>query len=129
MAGRKSVQIVCAALMVVVVAGALEARVRAARPLRYALVDNWQRFPPEVSRWGMVTGVDVDAHDNVFVFHRNELMPIMMFDRHGVFVRAWGEGLFKTTHFLRVDRQGSVWITDRGDMVAIKFDQRGKILL
>ena len=102
---------------------------RAADSGHYELVENWMHFPPEVTAWGMATGVDVDAHDNVYVFHRNELMPIMAFDRHGTFIRAWGQGLFKTTHFLRVDRFGYVWVTDRGDMRALKFSMDGSLLL
>jgi DNA-binding beta-propeller fold protein YncE len=105
------------------------ARVRAADSGHYTRVENWVHFPPEVAKWGSATGVDVDAHDNVYVFHRNDAMPIMAFDRHGTFLRAWGQGMFKTTHFLRVDRFGSVWITDRGDMVAYKFNQEGKLLM
>src|SRR4051812_33073571 len=97
-----------AALIVLALAAVRPARTRAAGPLHYQLVENWVHFPPGVSKWGMVTGVDVDSHDNVFVFHRNDRMPIMEFDRHGNFVGAWGQGLFKTTHFLRVDRQGSI---------------------
>jgi hypothetical protein len=103
--------------------------VRAAASGHYALVENWVHFPPDVTKWGMATGVDVDAHDNVYVFHRNELMPIMAFDRHGNFLRAWGRGVAKTTHFLRVDRFGFVWIADRGDMQAFKFDSNGKLLM
>src|SRR5437764_7024519 len=102
---------------------------RAADPPRYRLVDNWAHFPPGMTKWAAATGVDVDAHDNVYVFNRNEAMPIMAFDRHGKFLRAWGQGLFKTTHFLRVDRAGSIWITDRGDMVAMKFSPEGKLLM
>ena len=30
-------------------------------------------------------------------------MPIMAFDRNGKFLRGWGQGMFKTTHFLRID--------------------------
>src|SRR4029077_13239387 len=94
----------------------VDVSVRAADGGHYQLVENWAHFPPEVAKWGMATGVDVDSHDNVYVFHRNDLMPIMAFDRTGTFLRAWGQGLFKTTHFLRVDRAGSVWVTDRGYM-------------
>ena len=97
-----------------------------AQPAHYRLVEHWAQFPPGVTKWEAATGVDVDSHDNVYVFHRNEAMPIMAFDRRGKFLRAWGQGLFKTTHFLRVDRAGSVWITDRGDMQAIKFNAEGK---
>jgi hypothetical protein len=61
---------------------------------------------------------------NVFVFHRNELMPIMAFDKRGNFIRAWGRGMFKTTHFLRVDRSDAIWVTDRGYMEAFKFNRK-----
>src|SRR5205809_7963032 len=95
----------------------------------YQVVENWANFPPGVTKWGSATGVDVDAHDNVYVLHRNESMPIVVFDRHGKFLRAWGQGMFKTTHFLRVDRSGYVWVTDRGNMQAFKFNSEGKLLM
>jgi DNA-binding beta-propeller fold protein YncE len=95
----------------------------------YRLVQNWAQFPAGMASWGAATGVDVDSKGNVYVFQRNEAMPIVVFDRKGKFLRAWGKGLFKTTHFLRVDPSGNVWITDRGDMQAMKFDSRGKLLL
>jgi len=95
----------------------------------YQLVENWAQFPPGVTKWGAATGVDVDARDNVYVLHRNESMPIMAFDSRGKFLRAWGQGLFKTTHFLRVDPSGNVWVTDRGDMQAFKFNSSGKLLM
>jgi DNA-binding beta-propeller fold protein YncE len=114
-------------LALVAVLGLVDAR--AADTGHYRLVENWVQFPPEVAKWGSATGVDVDAHDNVYVFHRDPLMPIIAFDRNGKFLRAWGKGMFKTTHFLRVDRFGSVWVTDRGDMVAYKFSPEGKLLM
>ncbi len=103
--------------------------IQAAETSQYRLVENWVHFPPEVTKWGQATGVDVDSHDNVFVFHRNELMPIMAFDKRGTFIRAWGRGMFKTTHFLRVDRSDAIWVTDRGYMEAFKFNREGKLLL
>jgi DNA-binding beta-propeller fold protein YncE len=103
-------------------------RVRAAES-HYRLVENWAQFPPGVTKWGAATGVAVDAHDNVYVLHRNETMPIMVFDRNGKFLRAWGQGMFKTTHFLRVDPAGNVWVTDRGNMQAFKFSSDGMLLM
>ena len=103
--------------------------IQAAENSQYRLVENWVHFPPEVTKWSQATGVDVDSHDNVFVFHRNELMPIMAFDTRGNFIRAWGRGMFKTTHFLRVDRSDAIWVTDRGYMEAFKFNREGKLLL
>jgi DNA-binding beta-propeller fold protein YncE len=96
---------------------------------QYRVVENWAQFPPGVTKWGAATGVDVDAQDNVYVLHRNEAMPIMVFDRNGKFLRSWGQGLFKTTHFLHVDPFGFVWVTDRGDMQAFKFSPEGKLMM
>jgi hypothetical protein len=95
----------------------------------YREVENWAQFPPGVTKWGSATGVDVDRHNNVYVLHRNETMPIMVFDRNGKFLRSWGQNMFKTTHFLRVDRSGNVWVTDRGAMQAFEFSPQGKLLM
>ena len=115
----------------IVLVSALAAGIAAAQSPRnsYRLVENWAQFPAGMTAWGAATGVDVDAQGNVYVFQRNESMPIVAFDRDGKYLRAWGQGMFKTTHFLRVDPSGNVWITDRGDMQAFKFDSRGKLLL
>lgn len=122
--------IVVTAVAVALGAGAASHGVRVqAAESHYEAVGNWAQFPPGVSQWGAATGVDVDAHDNVYVFHRNEAMPIMVFDQHGKFLRGWGQGMFKMTHFLRVDRSGYVWVTDRGDMQAFKFTSDGKLLM
>ncbi len=100
-------------------AAALSAMPLRAAESHYRLVENWAQFPPGVTfKWEPATGGSyVDSRDNVYVFHRNDAMPVMVFDRHGKFLRAWGQGMFKTTHFLRVDPSGNIWITDRGNMV------------
>jgi hypothetical protein len=43
----------------------------------YQTVKNWAKFPPEVTTWSAATGVDIDPQGNIYVFHRNEAMPIM----------------------------------------------------
>ena len=95
----------------------------------YEVVENWATFPPGVTAWSAATGVDIDSKGNIYVFHRNESMPIMAFDKNGKFLRAWGQGMFKTTHFLRADRDGNVWVTDRGDHQVFKFSPEGKLLM
>ena len=96
----------------------------------YEVVENWAKFPAGVTAWSAATGVDIDPRSgNIYVFHRNETMPIMAFDKNGNFLRAWGQGMFKTTHFLRTDRDGNVWVTDRGDHQVFKFSPQGKLLL
>jgi hypothetical protein len=97
---------------------------------KYDVIENWAQFPDGVTAWSAATGVDIDARSgNIYVFHRNESMPIMAFDKNGKFLRAWGQGLFKTTHFLRTDRDGNVWVTDRGDHQVFKFSPEGKLLM
>src|SRR5687767_937637 len=96
----------------------------------YQTVENWATFPEGVTAWSAATGVDIDPRSgNIYVFHRNESMPIMGFDKNGKFLRAWGQGMFKTTHFLRTDRDGNVWVTDRGDHQVFKFSPQGKLLM
>jgi hypothetical protein len=96
---------------------------------KYQVVENWAQFPEGITAWGGATGVDIDPKGNIYVFHRNEKMPIMAFDKNGKFLRAWGQGMFKTTHFLRTDHQGNVWVTDRGDHQVFKFSPEGKLLM
>ncbi len=102
----------------------------AAADSKYQTVENWAQFPSGMTKWGAATGVEVDAHDNVYVFQRNPAMPVVVFDRDGKFLRSWAQDIkFGQTHFLRVDRFGNIWLTDRGDMQAFKFTPEGKLLL
>jgi len=123
----KRLVLVCAVFMAI--AAVFAGRARAADTGHYRLVENWAHFPPAVAKWGSATGVDVDSRDNVYVFQRHPEMPIIAFDKNGKFLRAWGKDMFKTTHFLRVDRENNVWVTDRGDMVAYKFNIEGDLLM
>lgn len=96
----------------------------------YETVENWATFPEGITAWSAATGVDIDPRSgNIYVFHRNPAMPIMAFDKNGKFLRGWGQGMFKTTHFLRTDRDGNVWVTDRGDHQVFKFTPEGKLLM
>ena len=118
---------ILAAVMMVLAAGAAHAQTTTTN---YEVVENWATFPEGVTAWSAATGVDIDPRSgNIYVFHRNESMPIMAFDKHGKFLRAWGQGMFKTTHFLRTDRDGNVWVTDRGDHQVFKFSPQGKLLM
>ena len=120
-------RIVTALAVLLAFAGAAHAQ---STESNYQVVENWATFPDGVTAWGGATGVDIDPRNgNIYVFHRNESMPIMAFDKNGKFLRAWGQGMFKTTHFLRTDRDGNVWVTDRGDHQVFKFSPEGKLLM
>ncbi len=86
------------------------------------------QFPPAVEV-GAMSGVAVNPKSGVsYVLHRGP-KPLLAFDKKGKFVRAWGEGLFKVAHGLRLDREGNVWTTDNGNHAIRKFSPDGKLLL
>ncbi len=77
---------------------------------------------------GAMSAVAIDAKDRIYVLHRGP-RPLAQFDQNGRFVHAWGEGLFKVPHGLRMDRQGNLWVTDNGANNLRKFSPDGKLLL
>src|ERR1700760_4137371 len=87
---------------------------------------SWARLP---AGWSFreVAAVGVDAQDNVYVFNRGE-HPIMVFDREGNFLRAWGEGLFPRAHGLHMAPDDTVFLTDDGDHSVRKCTLDGKVL-
>jgi sugar lactone lactonase YvrE len=84
------------------------------------------KFPAEVEV-GAMSAVAIDAEDRIFVLHRGE-PPLVAFDKDGKFFRAWGQGLFKVPHGLRIDREGNIWTTDNGNHVLRKFNREGRLL-
>ena len=95
---------------------------------RFEVDHSWQ-WPPELPNdWvvGVVTWVDVDRHDHVWVLHRPRQVPegledraappVLEFDETGRFVQAWGgpgDGYDwgDMEHSLSVDHQDNVWLT------------------
>ena len=84
------------------------------------------KFPADVEV-GAMSAVAVDGNDQIYALHRGE-PPLAVFDSSGKFVRAFGQGLFKVPHGLRVDREGHLWTTDNGNHVLRKFNADGRLL-
>jgi DNA-binding beta-propeller fold protein YncE len=85
--------------------------------------------PPADLKLGAVSGVATDAADNLYVLHRGDpARPMLVFDKAGAFVRSFGDGLFTSTHGLRIDRAGNVWTTDNADHTVRVFSPDGKLL-
>jgi DNA-binding beta-propeller fold protein YncE len=84
-------------------------------------------IPPQV-KLDAVSGVEVDSKGRVYVLHRGE-PPLLQFDRHGKYIKGWGEGTFKVAHGLRIDRDDNIWTTDNALHVIRKFSPDGKLLL
>lgn len=83
---------------------------------------------PLTYEWGGVSAVTVDTRDRVWSFNRGRV-PVQVFSPDGTLVEAWGEGLFKAPHGLRLDREGNVWVTDADLHIVQKFTPKGKLLL
>lgn len=56
---------------------------------RFQVVDGWGKLPPGY-HFKEVSSVAVDARDHVYAFCRGD-HPVIVFDRDGNFLRAWGE--------------------------------------
>ena len=107
----------------------------------YAVVHGWPQLPSG-SVLGQVSGVAVDSHNHVFVFHRAEnswasdkshviVSPtVLCFDgASGKLLFSWGQNRFLEPHGLRVDRRDNVWVTDRALQQVFEFSHEGKLIL
>lgn len=93
----------------------------------YQVVPDWPQRPADL-KWRYVTGVTVDAKDQVWIL--NAIKPqIQIYSSDGKFIDAWGSDLFKNPHFLRLDREGNVWAADYGAHVVMKFSPKGELML
>ena len=99
-----------------------------AAELTYQLVDNWAQLPAG-TKWGTMTAVDVDSKGAIYVLQRSEPSQVMVFDSTGKWLRSWGNGMFKTAHGLRIDREDNVWVTERELHQVFKFSPDGRLLL
>jgi len=107
----------------------------------YSVVHGWPQLPDGFVL-GQVSGVAVDSHNHVFVFHRAENSwaadkthvitspTVLCFDgASGKLLFSWGQNRFLEPHGLRIDRDDNIWLTDRALQQVFKFSHDGKLLL
>jgi hypothetical protein len=95
---------------------------------RYEVVENWAKLPDGWAFDADVAAVGVDKDDHVYAFSRGA-HPMMIFDRHGNFLRSWGEGTFRRPHGVHMAPDGTVFLTDDGDHTVRNCTLEGKVLL
>lgn len=95
----------------------------------YQVIHGWPVLPEGFSL-GQVSGLDVDAHNHIWLFHRGALRPVMALDSHtGEVVASFGEKMFVRPHGLRIDPDGHIWVTDKDDNLIYKFTHEGKVIM
>jgi DNA-binding beta-propeller fold protein YncE len=106
---------------------------------------NWPKLLPHNWSLGEVSGVAVDAGDNVWIIQRPRTArdpgkiaapPVIEFDPAGNVLRAWGGpgtgyDWFESEHGVYVDPEGFVWLGGNGanDGQVLKFTQDGHFVL
>ena len=80
--------------------------------IEYDVIEGWEQMP---EGWAFVevAGVACDSRDRVYVFNRGA-HPMIVFDKEGKFLNAWGEGMFKGPHDIFIDEQDMLHIAEGG---------------
>src|SRR5262249_45595817 len=91
------------------------------------VVEHWPRLPSGL-KWAEANAVAVDSRDRVFVFARSP-HRVVVFDRAGVYVNTWGEGIFQRPHGSFIGPDDSVYLTDAMAYTFRKFPLDGRLLL
>src|SRR5262249_13736022 len=89
----------------------------------YRPVFPFAQLPPETVL-GAVSGVAADSRGSVYILQRQK-PPILSFDRHGKFVRSFGDSLIGVGHGLAVDADDNVWATCTEHHMVYKFSPEG----
>lgn len=93
----------------------------------YKIADGFPGLPPGL-KLAAVAGVAIDSKAQILVFHRAE-PPILLLSAGGKWVRSFGEGLFKSAHGMRVDRDDNLWVTDNANHTVVKLAPDGRVLM
>lgn len=116
----------------------------AAETPRMRVDPSWPKPLPHGWVVGQVSGVSVDAADNVWIIQRPHTVrpgekpapPVIEFDPAGNVLRAWGGpgagyDWVQNEHGITIDPNGFVWIGGNGsdDGQVLKFTQDGRFLL
>ena len=94
--------------------------------IEYEVLEGWQRLP---EGWSFVevAGVATDSQDRVYAFNRGE-HPMIVFDRDGRFLTAWGEGVFTNAHGIHVGPDDTIYCADNFDHTVRVFTPDGTLV-
>ena len=92
----------------------------------FEVTEGWEHLPQGWS-FTEVAGVATDSRDRVYVFCRGE-HPLIVFDKDGKFLDAWGEGMFPRPHGIFIDHLDQVHLVDCWDHTIRTFTTDGTLL-
>lgn len=130
----------CAAL--ILLAGVMLPASAQVAPPKFEVDASWPKPLPNHWLVGQVSGVCVDAQDNIFVVNRKDITekeaeiaqqapPYLEFDQQGNLVNSFGDWnvVPKTTHGCFIDSENNFWTAGNGDGIIQKYSHDGKLLL
>src|ERR1041385_4777377 len=85
-------------------------------------------IPSGQTAWNLPRSVAPDGKGTIYLLRASD-PPVLVFNREGKLLKAWGKGLFKEAHSIDIDRDGNLWISDRADNQVFKFTPDGKQLM
>jgi streptogramin lyase len=94
---------------------------------RYAVHRKWATLPPG-REFGFLSDLAVDADGHVHVAQRGTGQPVLVFDREGRNIGAWGEGVLAEPHYITAGTDGTFLVADRDSHQVLRFDKTGTLL-
>lgn len=92
---------------------------------RYAIHRKWAR--PE-QPFAFLSDLMVDGEGRVHVAQRGSGQPVVVFDRDGRQVGAWGEGTLAEPHYINASADGGILVADRDAHQVLRFDKHGQLV-
>ena len=94
---------------------------------QYTVEEDWWSLP-EGWEFGWIPAVAVDSQDRVYVYSRSD-HPMVIFDRDGNFLTAWGDDILKDAHGIFIDAEDNIYCVERETHVMHKFTTDGELLM
>jgi DNA-binding beta-propeller fold protein YncE len=94
----------------------------------YETEEGWTKLP-EGHDFPDASGVTVDSQDNVYILNRGA-HPVIVVDKNGNFLRAWGEGEFDArAHGIHCSPDDYIWTVNDNQHCIKKYTPEGKLVL
>lgn len=93
----------------------------------YEVEAGWGTLPENIEL-GEVAAVACDSQDRVYLYSRSDL-PMVVLDREGTFLSAWGLAFLEDAHGLYIDSEQTLWCTERETHCIRRCSLDGDLLL